>query len=156
MKPSNRVFSVEDVKTRIGADALAGDDAIFPFLTDIAPQGVWPGRRAGNNGSAFVGFTVPPEMTTPIRVFISCVARFTNTDRDIDLHSEYSADGQVEAFYAEDDVTTTYDFVAGIQRTIEVTGVFTQLGPGHRAALEVAHNVIGGSVDYRHLYIVGA
>ena len=155
MRPGNRVFTSDPVAARVSAGLLSGDDAIFHFLWDAVPQGVWPGARVGNNSQAYVNFIVPPQIAKPIRVFVTCVPRFTGTDKDIDLHSEYSADGEPEAQHAQDDVTSTYDFTAGVQQTIEVTNVFSFLSAGDRAALELDHKIIGGSIDYRNLYLVG-
>lgn len=105
-------------------------------------------RSLGGAAAFEFSFDVPHDFTAIVALEMVCSSVGTIVAQDIDLTSDYGADGESITNHSESDTTTTYSFTAGLWDTIDISGVFSSLAAGDRCGIEVNHNTIGTTIHY--------
>lgn len=129
------------------------------FLGDLnANDGTYRVHNIGTNGTHRFSFSVPEEAGAIVAVRMvgwATAAGAVGAGKDIDLFSEYGADGEAKDFNAESDITTTYTIPAVDELfTINLLTVFSALAAGDRAGIRIDHMGIGGNVAYLGVELV--
>lgn len=70
--------------------------------------------------------------------------------RDIDLYTSYGSPGERCDQHEEEDTSTTYDLTgeSGNLVELDIAPLLSSLQPGDLVGLRVAHNAVGGTIDY--------
>ncbi len=123
------------------------------FTTGFDPaanKGDFQVLSVGSNGTGRFSFFVPTDFVTLVSLEVLFIAESgaAGAGKDIDLTSDYGADGESFNNHSESDAVTTYTLTADVHDTLDISGVFSVLAASDICGIAVKHNAIGGSVSY--------
>ncbi len=113
-------------------------------------------RPVTSNASFEFSFVVPGDFSSLVSFVALANPRggAAGSGKNIDLFSDYGANGEQYNHHSESDVGSTYNLGnAGQWTTIDISSVLTQLSAGDRGGVQIDHQNIGGIVDYLGLLL---
>jgi len=136
------------------ADALdtldgqaATKDIVFP--SDYgANEGNYRVRQVSGTGAFRHNFRVPHDFTSLLSVVAICAPLVNVVAGDIDLFSDYGAQGASLTQFQETDVGATYNLTAMVWNALDLSPVFNSLAANQYCGVQIDHNGLGTSVDY--------
>lgn len=93
-------------------------------------------------------FVVPDDFGALTSLDLICSPVADIVAGDIDLSSDYGAEGESVTNTQETDTTTTYNLTTGIWNALDISTVFTAIAAGDFCGVNVDNNGLGTSVDY--------
>jgi hypothetical protein len=111
--------------------------------------GQYDALRIASNGNASIVFAVPDDFGSLNSIEAIGIPEGTSGAADIDLISQYAAEGEDKATNTESDLVSTYNFPTVDEVTaLDMSSVFSSLAVGDFGACNIDHNTIGFAVNY--------
>jgi hypothetical protein len=92
---------------------------------------------AENNEVAFTNFRVPANFTSITEAEIILIARQTSAAFDLDISSNYAAEGQAYNTHSESDAASTYNMVDNNIYAIDLSGILTALAANDNVGIQL-------------------
>jgi len=130
----------------------------FPVDHD-SNYGEYRVQSISGTGSFRFTFFIPHCLSVITHVHMICIvtASAAQAGRDIDLYSNYGADGELYNQNTEQDITSTYDLSAYPEKfhEFDIAHVFSSIAAGDRCGIRVDHKSIGGYIRYLGIKVEG-
>lgn len=94
-------------------------------------------RLDASNETIYMSFAVPSDLLVVPTVYLVWVGTANGTGIDIDLSSDYGAEGEAHNVHSESDTTSTYNFVANELTLTDISAILSSLALGDFVAIKV-------------------
>jgi hypothetical protein len=119
-----------------------------------ANMGAFRERNFSGTTQFNFSFIVPDAFLALTSLRILGIPNVTNAAADIDLISDYGAEGEAFNNHSESELGNTYNLVANQLFSIDISPVYSVLAAGDRCGLTVDHNNLGGAVGYIGIHML--
>jgi hypothetical protein len=137
-----------DLATKLYVDGGTTIKEAF-FLAD--PSGNLGDLRvravAGTGGHRF-DFSIPQDFSALVSIELLGFPNANFVNQNIDLYSDYAAEGQLYSTHSETDTTSVYSMTQNTLYALDLSSVLTQLAAGDVGGVFVDHLAIGTTVNY--------
>ena len=134
----------EAIITIAGGGGGGGNQRYYILGSHNVADGSFDVLRLTSNGQVDVGFAVPDDFASLNSVEVMCIPTGIAGAANIDLVSQYAAEGENKLTHTETDNTSTFPFLVANQLTaLDLSSVFTSLAVGDYAGCNLDANAIG-------------
>jgi hypothetical protein len=133
-----------------GAAWISGVKEIFINTDQTNNLGDYGVSNVTTNGSSYTTFMIPFDFTALVEAafLINPAAAASGAGKDIDIFTDYAANGEPYNQHSEADTTSTYTIVTDQHYEIDISGQLTSIAPGDYVGVQIKHNAVGGTIRH--------
>jgi len=130
------------------------DKTFFGDYDANSPGSDYRSQAIAGTGAHRFPFTVPDDFNTLVKLELVCSPLASIVNQQIDLDSEYGAEGQAVNNHSTSVIGGLYTLTGGIWTKIDITALFPLLAAGDRCGIFVDHKGIGTTIYYLGVRLV--
>jgi hypothetical protein len=112
--------------------------------------------RLGNGDFARCSFRIPANWTSTTSVHFIIINDTTDGTSDLDIYSDYAADGELYYTHSESDLATTYNMTEDLNYLLDASGILSAEAAGDIVGLMLKNNAAGDFIYVFGVYFVYA
>jgi len=126
--------------------------ALFAIDTDTNLSGYgYRVQSIAATGAHNFGFCVPTDFVSlaSLEMVVAWESGAVGAAKDIDLYSDYGAEGEAINKNSESDTTSTYTLAGPLTwEALDISSVFSAIAAGDKCGIKIDHKGIGGAGRY--------